>query len=61
MNQRHTRGHDANPLRSPETSANVTVRALGERRGFVPSHKKKKRKRNGGYVEAAAVTKRRTD
>lgn len=28
-NQRHTRGHDANPLRSPETPANVTVGAIG--------------------------------
>lgn len=39
-NQRHNRGHDANPLRSLETPANVTVRALGESRGFVWSRKR---------------------
>jgi len=34
-NQRHTRGHDANPLISLETLANVTVRALEESRGLL--------------------------
>lgn len=44
-NQRHTRGHDANPLRSLETPTNVTIRAPGESRGFMWSCKK--RKHNG--------------
>lgn len=45
-NQRHTRGHDANPLRSLETPTNVTVRAPGESRGFVWSPKKRKHNRD---------------
>lgn len=38
-NQRHTRGRDANPIRSLETPANVTVRALEEDRGLMCSSK----------------------
>lgn len=34
-NQRRTRGCDANPIRSLETPANVTVGAFEESRGLV--------------------------
>lgn len=53
-NQRHTRGHDANPLRSLEAAANVTV--VQQRLRVEPEQ----RKHNGGDVEAAAIS-RRTD